>query len=341
MAIREQLELLGFEETLRQADAKAASPAERARNRRRVEVAHEIMSSLPQAEDLNFLHSGLCQTHLPRSRPASNRDVWIRSNGRFQLVIQPGMLADGVRPSGGRTLSDTEQETMFCGVPYGPKARLILIWLQSEGVKSRIVSMDKSMSAWIRSLGLAVTGGKTGSIQLVREQALRIAQCSFSLQWSDVDGSGNSTKHIQNTRIVDGMELWQAAGDASKWATSVQLSETFHAHLREHAVPLDSRAIAHLAGNSLGLDLYAFFAHRLNRLKADLLLRWKTLSEQFGGEGMPSFRVAQWIKDTLPDVVSVYTDANVEVVRHGLLLRPSKPPIPKMMVAGRRLTLIS
>jgi len=201
--------------------------------------------------------------------------------------------------------------------------------------------MDKSMSAWIRSLGLAVTGGKGGTIQAVREQTNRIATCSFSFQWSATDGQGNAKQHIQNARIVDGMELWEAAGNPSKWSTTVQLSEEFYNHLREHAVPLDSRAIAHLAGNSLGLDLYAFFAYRLHRLKAPLMLNWSTLAIQFGEERLSIYRTAQRIKETLPEVRAVYPDLNVEVDRRGLVLRHSNAPVPpSTAIRGAKLTLI-
>jgi hypothetical protein len=334
MAVREQLELVGLDETIRRAELGAATPAERKRYRRRVELAHELLSTTPGPEDLSYLHSGLCQTHLPRSRPERNQDVWIRQSGRFRLVIQPGLVVDRTLPRGGRRLSEEEQGEMFVGVPYGSRARLILIWLQSEGMKSRVVSMDRSMSSWIRSLGLAVTGGKTGTITHVKEQTLRIARCSFSLQWTDIDDQGNATQRIQDTRIVEGMELWQAAGDAGKWAATVELSPRFHEALREHAVPLDSRALASLAGSSLALDLYAFFAHRLHRLEKPLQLRWAALAEQFGGDGQLPKKVAEKIRGVLPEVMHAYPEANVEVARSGLILRPSKPPVAKAMVRG-------
>jgi hypothetical protein len=339
MADSAQLILLGFDEALRRAELESTTPAERERNRRRVEIAFEIGSALPTSEDLAFLHSGLCQTHLPRSRPTSNRSVWLRQSGRFKLIIQPGLLVPEGRNSS--RAAELDDERFYCGVPYGPKARLILIWLQSEGVKSRIVSMDRSMSAWIRSLGLAVTGGRKGTIQAVREQTVRIAMCSFSFHWSDRDDHGNAAQRVQNARIVDGMELWQAAGDSSKWATTVQLSEEFYNHLREHAVPLDQRAIAHLAGNSLGLDLYAFFAHRLHRLREPIMLGWNSLSDQFGDEGPTVYRTAQRIRETLPEIRAVYPGLNVDLTRRGLVLRRSLPPVPPAtMVTGAKLAAV-
>lgn len=340
MAGREQLDL-SFEAALQPTGAPAATVAARERDRRRVEVAFEINTALPTADDLAFLHSGLCQTHLPRSRPASNRSVWIRQSGRFKLVIQPGLLLPDLAGWAGAARAEADDEALFCGVPYGPKARLILIWLQSEGMKGRTVSMDRSMSAWIRSLGLAVTGGKGGTIHAVREQTNRIAMCSFSFQWSAIDHQGNARRHVQNARIVDGMELWEAAGDPSKWSTTVQLSEEFHDHLREHAVPLDSRAIAHLAGNSLGLDLYAFFAHRLHRLTSAVRLSWGSLAPQFGEEKLSIHRTAQRIRETLPEVRAVYPGLNVDVERKGLVLRHSNPPVPPSTVRyGAGLSLV-
>ncbi len=81
-----QLEMLGLDETKRRVTAEGATPAERKRLLRRVEVTHELMSELPAAEDLSFLHSGLCQTCLPHSRPAEDHAIWRRCSGRFSLL---------------------------------------------------------------------------------------------------------------------------------------------------------------------------------------------------------------------------------------------------------------
>src|SRR5689334_254875 len=113
MADSTQLLLLGFEKAMRLAELEGATPAQRERNRRRVEIAYEINSALPSPEDLAFLHSGLCQTHLPRSRPASNRAVWLRQSGRFKLVIQPGLLVPEGRSS--PRAAEIDDETLYCG----------------------------------------------------------------------------------------------------------------------------------------------------------------------------------------------------------------------------------
>ena len=100
-------------------------------------------------------------------------------------------------------------------------------------------------------------------------------------------------------------------------------------------MPLDSRAIAHLAGSALALDLYAFLAHRLPRLREPLRLSWAAVTAQFGTADTPPRKMAQLIRDALTEVRAAYPDARVEVVREGLILRQSPPSVPvRALVAG-------
>jgi hypothetical protein len=331
---RAQLELLGLDECLRRAEAAATSPAERRRLQGRYITAHSIMAAVPDADELAFLHSGLCQTYLPHARLPSNQAVWTRSSGRFSLIVQPGLVDDRPRTLRGRQPTPEEQEAMFVGVPYGARARLILIYLQTEGVRGPEVQLGDSLSAWIRALGLTVTGGRNGSITGIREQALRIARCRFTLDWTGPGG----TRGVRDIQIVRGLEIAAADADGTVWPKSVYLDPEFQAHLAEHAVPLDRRAIAHLAGNSLGLDLYALFAYRLPRLAMPgLHLSWRALQDQLGSQGSTK-EIARRIRESLPDVLAVYPEAKVEVTRHGLMLRMSPPSVPReTRVPGFRL----
>jgi Plasmid encoded RepA protein len=337
---RHQLEFVGLEQALLAAEAEGATPSERRKLRDRLEVAHQLLIDLPTPDDIAFLHSGLCQTYLPHSRPKENHSVWRRESGRFTLIVTPGVLDERPREQLQRRVIPHEANDLYVGVPFGPKARLILIYLQSEGRRSRTVSMGSSMSAWIRSLGLAVTGGPRGSINAVKEQALRIARCGFTLQWEERDAEGNTTVAVRDQKIVDGLTLWNSASDPAQWSGTVELTQQFYEHLREHSVPLDRRAIAHLSDNSLGLDLYTLFAYRLPRLKAELHLRWTQLQDQLGAAEKGANALARRIREALPDVMAGYPDAKVEVTRYGLLLRPSPPAVPRTMVNGAKLTAL-
>ena len=211
-----------------------------------------------------------------------------------------------------------------------------MIHLQSEGVKSPAVNLGKSLSAFLRSLGLSVTGGARGSINAIREQSLRIARCGITMQWSENQTDGSRRIVMADTRIVEGLDLThKQTGD--EWSSVVHLSQAFHEHLKEHAVPLDKRGISYLSGNSLGLDLYCLLAHRLPRLNNNLHLRWAALQSQIGSTERAGFSLAQRIREVMPDVMTAYPEAKVEVTSHGLLLKPSLPAVPKTMVKGFRL----
>jgi hypothetical protein len=322
--IHRQLMLFGADE-LRRAAAAIEDVRERRRELDLIAAASAAMSE-PAEDDLAFSHSGLCQTCLPHARPATNDLIWQRNSGRFHLMVSPGVVRG---PDGKATR---------VGVPYGTRARLIMIFLQTEGVRGRTVSLGPSMSAWIRSLGLPVTGGPRGTIQAIREQSLRIARCEFTLQWTARSAAGVDETIIRDQRLVSGLSLWhgQEEGDGARWQATVELTREFHDHLREHAVPLVRDAIAHLKDNSLGLDLYTLLAYRLQRLEQPLLLRWQALAAQVGSDTGRTSHLAQRVKAVLPDVLAVYPDAHVEVVRHGLRLLPSKPPVPRTLIGGFR-----
>jgi hypothetical protein len=337
--VASQLEMAGLDDLRRRVEL-ATNLAVRSRLRRQVETTYELLTELPTAEDLSFLHSGLCQTCLPHSRPSENHTPWRRESGRFTLLVTPGVM-DGGRvvnklQSKGRLAPPREPEAAYyVGVPYGTKARLIMIHLQTEGMRSRLVSLGPSLSSFLRSLGLDVRGGPRGTITPVREQCLRIARCTFTLQWSGVSESGDTRTIISDTKIVEGLDLWNA--NREDWSGEVELSARFHEHLREHAVPLDKRALSMLSGNSLGLDLYSLFAYRLPRLAHDLHLSWSQLQGQIGTEYSAGCLLARKVREVMPLVKSAYPHANVDVTRHGITMRQSKPAVPKTTVQGLRL----
>ncbi len=76
--------------------------------------------------DILYQHSVLCQTSLPY-RDQKDKNVWQRRQGNAQLIIQthkvPSLMDDG-------TLIDY-------GLPFGPKARLILFKINSVAMKMK------------------------------------------------------------------------------------------------------------------------------------------------------------------------------------------------------------
>jgi hypothetical protein len=332
MGGNDQLDLMvdGLDEARRKVEA--APRSMRTRLLKQLETEHDLLSGLPAIDDLSFLHSGLCQTCLPHSRPASNTTPWTRTSGRFTLIVSPGVLDDRPMEDKLRQPTKAETEDMYVGVPYGSRARLIMIYLQTEGLKSRFVSLGPSMSAFLHTLGLPRSGGPRGSILSVREQCLRIARCQFTMQWTD-SHNGGSRSLISDTRIVEGLELLNSSrGD---WSGTVELSQKFHDHLREHAVPLDKRSIALVSNNSLSLDLYALFAYRLPRLRDKLHMPWEMLQSQIGTEYAEVRELKRKVSQISNTLRKAYRDAKFEIMPSGITLYPSPPAVPKnTMISG-------
>lgn len=344
--VKAAVEQLGLRLTFAQAREMAERnphTAVRSRALAQTETAHDLLSAMPASEHLTFCHAGLCQTSLPHARPASNTMAWKRRNGRFTLWIRPGVMegAPENKASNGRSSEPGEED--YVGIPFGPKARLIMFHLQTEGLRSasRTVSLGRNLSSFLRSLGLEPRGGPRGTIRPIREQALRIGRCTFTMQWDSADGD----KGITDFSIVEGMVICNLSSE--DWSCEVQLTAKFHDHLRKHAVPLDKRGIKLLSNNSLGLDLYALMAHRLPNLKKDWRLSWSELGGHIGSDFLKTCDLSRKVRETLPMVLRAYPGAKVEIEaqqgrRPGcIILRPSPPAVPKVAVQGFRLVQTS
>lgn len=279
--------------------------------------AQTLVSNTREGEDVSFLHAGFCMASLPHRCPRNDVEPWIRTNGRFKLAVWPGRMlrADG--------------SYVDVGVPYGAKARLILLYLMTTAIqsRSRCVPTERSMSAWLRKIGLPVTGGPRGTIKPVREQALRISRCSLTRRFDENDGRAS----LQDRRLVEGLHLWAAEGN-SEWPESVELTQAFYEHLLEHAVPLDECAIAALKGSSFALDLYVWLAYRLPRLEQPVRISWAQLAPQFGSQIRALSSFAQNFREALLDVLAVYPGARVEILTGGIELHPTPAVVDRSFV---------
>src|SRR3712207_1098202 len=88
-----------------------------AKERHLVDVAAEVLAD--EAQKLGITYSGFCLTGFPHKRLADT-DVWEKHGHNVTLLVEPGRLKTGPGAA-----------TLF-GVPYGARARMILIYLQTQ-----------------------------------------------------------------------------------------------------------------------------------------------------------------------------------------------------------------
>jgi hypothetical protein len=280
--------------------------------RRLVDVAAEVMAE--DAQSLGITYSGWCLTALPHKR-LPNDQVWSRSGYRCTLLVEPGRLQIG------------RGRPVLFGVPYGARARLILLYLQTEAVRreSREVSLGRSMRDWMTRMGLSV-GGETA--RGLRDQAHRIAASSIKFFWESQaeEASGMTRGNIVEQGLFFG-EMARA-GEASLFEDRVVLGEMFYREIMEHGVPLLDRAIRELRDRSMAIDVYVWLAYKLHVLQGRTPLRWPALYAQFGAgfATIKNFRPS--FLDALAAATAAYPGAQVTLEEEGIALHPSPPPIP-------------
>jgi Plasmid encoded RepA protein len=268
---------------------------------------------------LNFVYSGWAQCALPHRRLADDQP-WELTVEKIRLVVEPGR-----RPKGG------DGPLEFLGVPFGSHARLILLYLQTEALRtgSREVELGHSLRDWLGRIGVSV-GGRTG--KLVKDQAERISRCRLTFHIQGGKGTG-----LINQSIVDRALFIEdeSEGQSRLSLETAKLSEGFFEQLRKHPIPLEEAAIKAINNNPAALDCYIWLAYRLHVLTAPKLVTWKALKGQFGAAYREAYHFKNKWTQTLAMACAVYPDAKVDVVDEGIILKPSRPPVTPRLVAVR------
>lgn len=268
---------------------------------------------------LGFAYSGWAQVSLPVRRPADD-SIWSIASDRVKLLIEPGR-----RPCG--------EDYELVGVPWGCHARLILLWLQSEALRtdSRRVEMGGSMREWLGRLGVSVGGNSDRS---VRDQAERISRCRLTFHLLGTNGGG-----LVNQSIVDKALFIEAGGGNERQGRlsleAAHLSEGFFEQLKRHPMPLEEAAIGALSNNAKALDVYLWLAYRLHALRSDKMVTWTALKAQFGIGTTAMFNFKSKFTATLGLATAVYPAARVDVTDQGVIIKPSRPPVAPKAVMGR------
>lgn len=292
--------------------------------RRRLESSVSIADNPREA--ITYQHTVLCQTSLPYRDPGDSVRIWERQQGAVSLRVEAGSVRDPV-----------VHRFVNVGLPYGSRPRLILAHLNREALLhgSPRIEVEDSLTAFIKRVVPENSSPRGVEIRRFKDQLSRLAAALVRMA---VDLSVDRAYQV-NTHIIDAFELWLGKDDRQRvlWPSVVELSPRYYDTLIKHAVPLDERAIGALANSPMALDVYAWLAQRLCRIrpKREQFVPWTALQAQFGaGYGqIRDFR--RHFRAVLAAVHLQYRGAKFDLDDHGMTLRYSLPPIP-----GRHLDLI-
>ena len=278
----------------------------------RVDQVGQLLEASEEDPDMGFMARLMTLCSLPRTNPG-NRLQYVRQNGPYTL----GMTA-GINNK----------------LPYGNIPRLLLAWVCTEAVKtqSRELVLGRSLSEFMRGLGMQTSGGSTrGDRARLRNQMRRLFRCQVELVYADKHGERSVA-----SRIADRTELWwnlKHPDAPTLWDSKIELGEKFFNEIIGHPIPLNMNILKALKRSSLGLDLYLWLTYRTFSLKHALRLPWKRLYHQCGADpAKASDRVTvdNFRKDCLRELKKIKTawpGLSYSTAKGVLILSPSKPSI--------------
>lgn len=287
--------------------------------KRRMEKIVHIGQNQPEKQDVTYQHKVLAQTCLPYRNPGDDVTKWVRKGVHTALAIQ----AVGV-------FNPKKTELVNLGLPYGPKARLLMIYMNEQAVlqQSPVIDVEDNMTAFLTE----VHGKKPNGTQLkqYKNQMARLAACDFSISVFNEEYMVS-----EGGRIVRKFDLWFPKDGNQKvlWSSRIQLSEEYYESLKKYLVPLNRHAVGSLSNNAMALDIYAWLAQRLHWIpeREEQFVSWQNLKEQFGTGLKRMDHFKEKFRETLDMVLLHYPGARRRIwedKNRGYFIKRAAPPVP-------------
>ncbi len=290
--------------------------------KRAVQKSTEI--SLDPPKEISFQHTILCQTSLPYRNPGDEVREWDRRCGMAHLLIQAGSA-----------LNPETNEFVKLGLPFGPKPRLIMCYLNAEALKkgSPVVEVQDSLTGFVKRIQDPDGKGKNAAPNGYEIRAFKNHLSRLSVAEVTLGMVKDDKAHQINSHFVDAFELWfpKDVNQRVMWPSTIQLNDRYYESLTKHAVPLDERALSALSHSAMALDIYSWLAQRLHRIEPGKtnFVAWANLKEQFGQGYKKMNKFREVFNRTLRQVLQQYQVANFEIDGRGMYLKHSLPPVQK------------
>ena len=279
-----------------------------------LKIERSLKSGEVFGREMLFTHSYLTSVFLPLRKPADGVRAISRSSGRVSMELVAGSLPD--RETG---------HFVPVPLPYGSKARLVLINLCSRAVKAQSpeVHLEASFTAFARELGHSVD---QRAMNRLKEQMRRMSVLTMRLAKKNGD-----SQDVFNAVLFERFKATYAKNPDQQllFPDTVEFSSKFHQSLMKHAVPISKDQLSAIQDSGLAIDILLWLSARLPRTLHPVKISWSSLHWAFSEFGTDRKSFKRRFKHALNRVLDeAYREANVEVVHGGIVIKNSKPPIP-------------
>ena len=277
------------------------------------------------ADEFSFAHRSFCIAGLPIRRPPPHEGLsanYLRKGNGYDLhLITPNWTVPN------------SNIVVPIGVPFGPKARLLLIWLASEAQKQGGRSIEiSSINSWLRDIGIGL-GGRAAS--LTKEQLVRLCLTMFKIT---VEQFGENVNYFSQETLVEGgafdVDSLKAYRDGKmdkiKWPLGIVLTDKAWTRFRRESVPIPKARLREIASSAPAIDIFLYLSYKLPLLQTNEThtVSWHQLGAQFGGSPsrLPTSKIKENLGPALEQVRRAYPEAKMDIGDSGIILHHSGPP---------------
>ena len=293
---------------------------------------HDAAQELLQAQDVGYTSKLFVQALFPYRKAENNERVVETAQGIISVYSRRGL-------------------------PYGKYPRLIMAYVITRAVENagrlkegkideqeaRRIPLGHSMNHFLQAIGVLGrgTGGATGNLKNIREQILRIAGSTITVESDDgVHAQGS------NTQILDGWNLWFDPRDPNQGSfieSELVLTEKFFNHIAESPIPIDLNVLRQLA-KPRAMDIYIWLTLKQYWLAKNnrdaYTFTWDMIAANFTTKALDSTQemadFRREMKKSIVEISTLWPEAGIEANTDGITVTrtaPSvqqKPPRPEL-----------
>ena len=293
---------------------------------------HDAAQELLQAQDVGYTSKLFVQALFPYRKAENNERVVETAQGIISVYSRRGL-------------------------PYGKYPRLIMAYVITRAVENagrlkegkideqeaRRIPLGHSMNHFLQAIGVLGrgTGGATGNLKNIREQILRIAGSTITVESDDgVHAQGS------NTQILDGWNLWFDPRDPNQGSfieSELVLTEKFFQHIAESPIPIDLNVLRQLT-KPRSMDIYIWLTLKQYWLaknnRDSYTFTWEMMAANFATKTLTTS--AQWrdfrtdVKKAIQDILTIWPNAGITADANGVTVTKTttsirqRPPKPQL-----------